>query len=79
MGQFQTLVDNKGEDRRSAQERPAWHRAKKKLDESRVVEAGGSHIKGEKYKREAEIILKQDWTLIFPDEQPPQLESEKAV
>lgn len=64
---------------RSAKERLAWHRAKKKLDESSVAEAGGSLNKSEKYKREAEMILKQDWTLIFPDEQPPQLDREEAM
>jgi hypothetical protein len=47
-------------------------------DDSRVAEAGGNRVKGEKYKREAEMMLKQDWTLIFPDEQPPELEGTDA-
>jgi hypothetical protein len=68
------LSDELSQKVRTAKERLAWHRAKKKLDESRVAEAGGSHIKGEKYKREAETLLEQDWTLIFPNEQPPQWE-----
>lgn len=46
---------------RAAKERAALHRANKKLQEAQVAKAGGSAIKYEKYKREAEAILKQDW------------------
>jgi hypothetical protein len=69
------LSDDLKQKIRTAKERLAWHRAKKKLDDSRVAEAGGSRVKGEKYRREAEMMLRQDWTLIFPDEQPPELEA----
>jgi hypothetical protein len=72
------LSDDLKQKIRTAKERLAWHRAKKKLDDSRVAEAGGSRVKGEKFRREAEMMLRQDWTLIFPDEQPPDLEASEA-
>ena len=60
---------------RDAKQRAALHRANKKLQEAHVAKAGGSVIKYEKYKREAEVILKQDWLAIFPKERAPSLDS----
>ena len=60
---------------REGKERAAQHRAKKKLAEAHVAKAGGSLIKYDKYKREAEAILKQDWETVFPKEQAPSLTS----
>jgi flagellin-like hook-associated protein FlgL len=60
---------------RDAKERAASHRAKRKLQESQVAKAGGSVIKYEKYRREAEAILKQDWATIFPRERVPLIDS----
>jgi predicted nucleic acid-binding protein len=60
---------------REGKERAARHRARKKLNDALIAKAGGSLIKYEKYKREAEAILKQDWATIFPKDQPPSFES----
>jgi predicted nucleic acid-binding Zn-ribbon protein len=60
---------------REGKERAARHRARKKLNDAQIAQAGGSLIKYEKYKREAEAILKQDWATIFPKEQLPSFES----
>ena len=60
---------------REGKERAARHRARKKLNDAQLAKAGGSLIKYEKYKREAEAILKQDWATIFPKDQPPSFES----
>ncbi|MCA1631826.1 MAG: hypothetical protein LC785_15435 [Acidobacteria bacterium] len=60
---------------RKGKERAAWYRAKKKLDEARVAEAGGNIIKHDKYRREAEALLRQDWSVIFPSEQSPDVDS----
>jgi hypothetical protein len=56
---------------REAKERVAWYRAKKKLSEYAVAEAGGSSKKAGKLAAEATEILKQDWSLVFPGESPP--------
>jgi hypothetical protein len=60
---------------REGKERAARHRARKKLNDAQIAKAGGSLIKYEKYRREAEAILKQDWGTIFPKDQPPSFES----
>lgn len=56
---------------RQSKERAAWFRAKKKLAEAEVAEAGGSYIKAPKLRKEAVVLLGQDWSLAFPDEEPP--------
>jgi hypothetical protein len=56
---------------REAKERVALFRAKKKLDESSVAEAGGSSKKANKLTAEAAEILKQDWLMVFPGESTP--------
>jgi len=59
---------------RSVKERFAWNRAQKKLEYSRVAEAGGNFKKAEKLKSEAAEIIKQDWTYVFPGEPVPSIE-----
>ena len=56
---------------RLVKERLAWFRARKRLDEADVAEAGGRIIKSEKLRREAAVLLKQDWAEVFPGEKPP--------
>jgi hypothetical protein len=59
---------------RSVKERFAWNRAQKKLEDSRVAEAGGNLKKAEKLRREAAEVIKQDWTYVFPGEPVPNIE-----
>lgn len=66
-----TLTDELSKKIRAAKERVAWYRAKKKLDESTVAEAGGNSNKANKLVSEAVETLKQDWSLVFPSETPP--------
>jgi hypothetical protein len=56
---------------RAAKERAAWYRARKKLDEAEVAEAGGNARKTAKLRAEAAVLLKQDWDQAFPGENPP--------
>lgn len=66
------LFDEELKDRvRQSRERIAWHRAKKKLADAKVAEAGGN-LKGvAKRRSEAEALLAQDWAEVFPEETPP--------
>lgn len=56
---------------RSAKERAARHRYKKKLDEAEVAAAGGSDKRAAKLRREGAATLAQDWAIAFPGEPPP--------
>ncbi len=56
---------------RSAKERAARFRAQKKLDDADVASAGGNEKKADKLRREATVLLAQDWVQAFPGEQPP--------
>jgi hypothetical protein len=56
---------------RRARERIARYRWQKKVDEAEVVEAGGNDKKGQKLRLEASVMLRQDWTRIFPGEGAP--------
>jgi hypothetical protein len=58
---------------REGQERAAWYRARKKLDEAEVAAGGGSESRAAKLKREAAVLLAQDWVRAFPDEDPPEI------
>lgn len=69
------LTDEFKEKRRNARERAAWYRAKKKLDEVRVAEASGSLLKKEKFTKQAQAMLKQDWATVFPKERTPDIGS----
>lgn len=56
---------------RAAKERAAWYRAQKKLDEAEVALAGENQRKEIKLRAEAEVLLKQDWYQVFPDDPSP--------
>jgi hypothetical protein len=60
---------------RAIKERIARERAKKKLADAGVAEAGGSTVKAGKLRKEAAAVLKQDWASIFPNESTPDIES----
>ncbi len=60
---------------RGAKERAGWYRARKKLDEAEVAEAGGNTRKVAKLRAEAAVLLKQDWHQVFPNSEPPPLKS----
>jgi DNA repair exonuclease SbcCD ATPase subunit len=68
------LTDELKEKIRQGKERAAWYRAKKKLADADVAEAGGSHIKAPKLRKEAAVLLAQDWAVAFPDEEPPTIQ-----
>jgi hypothetical protein len=65
------LTDDLKEKVRVVKKRAAWFRARKKLDEAETLIARGSKIKPEGATREAKALLKQDWRLAFPKENPP--------
>ncbi|MBI5324118.1 MAG: hypothetical protein HZB41_02370 [Ignavibacteriae bacterium] len=58
---------------RKGKERSAWSRARKKLNEAEVAEAGQNIKKTEKLRAEAKVLIKQDWKLVFPNEEPPNI------
>lgn len=58
---------------RRAKEKVAWFRARKKLNEAEVAQAGGGQNKAEKLRKEASVLIRQDWSSVFPDEEPPSL------
>lgn len=60
---------------RAIKERIARERAKKKLADAVVAEAGGSTVKAGKLRKEAAAVLKQDWATIFPNESAPDIET----
>jgi hypothetical protein len=51
--------------------RAAWYRAKKKIDESSVILAGGKKTKAISKINEAQVLLQQDWEIAFPGEKTP--------
>ena len=51
-----------------------YYRAEKNLKDAEIVRAGGNIKKAEKLQAEAEIMFKQDWEIIFPDLEKPELE-----
>ncbi|MGA8848348.1 MAG: hypothetical protein WB564_00770 [Dehalococcoidia bacterium] len=55
-------------------ERCAWFRAKRKFLEIEVAEKSGNRSKAARLKREAQVILEQDWRNIFPNEQCPNID-----
>ncbi|HEY0073732.1 MAG TPA: hypothetical protein VGB77_06485 [Abditibacteriaceae bacterium] len=69
------LTDDLRQKIRQSRERAAWHRAKKKLSEAEVAIAGGTSAKAEKLKREAAVLIAQDWSVAFPGETPPDLQT----
>ena len=56
---------------RNGKERAAWIRANKKIAEADVIAAGGALKKSASLKKEAEVLLTQDWEMAFPNENPP--------
>lgn len=58
---------------RKAKERAAWFRAKKKLEEAKVAEAGGRNVRASNLRGEATAILEQDWYLALPNEDAPKI------
>jgi hypothetical protein len=56
---------------RKAKERAARYRSQRKLDEADVAEAGGNAKKAEKLRKEAAVILTQDWAQAFPGQALP--------
>jgi chromosome segregation ATPase len=59
---------------RTARERACWHRARKKLADLEIGQAGGNVKKVEKLRNEANALLQQDWPLGFPNEVAPVVE-----
>jgi hypothetical protein len=56
---------------RSAKERAVRFRSQRSLDEADVAAAGGNSKKADKLRREAAVLLAQDWLQAFPGEVPP--------
>lgn len=52
-------------------ERAARYRSQKKLDEAEVAAAGGNMRKADKLRKEASVLLTQDWAQAFPGEYAP--------
>ncbi|MDQ1613266.1 MAG: hypothetical protein QOG00_3197 [Pyrinomonadaceae bacterium] len=67
------MTDDLSHKIRNAKERLAWFRTKKKLDDAAVTLAGGNQRKSEKYRREAALLIKQDWAEVFPGEPAPEI------
>ncbi len=59
---------------RKGRERCAWTRVRKKLDDADIAEAVQNIKKKEKLRAEAKVLIKQDWALVFPNEEPPKLD-----
>ena len=55
--------------------RAVWHRAKKKLAEAEIAEAGCRSSRAIKLKNEAAILLSQDWEVAFPGTMAPNMEN----
>ena len=59
---------------REAKEQAAWFRARKRLDDAAVAQAGAQVGKRAfKLRSEAAVMLQQDWARVFPGEIPPPL------
>ena len=58
-------------------EKFAWHRAKKKIDESEIAEALGRASKSARLRIEAGVMLRQDWKEVFAGEEVPKEEADK--
>ncbi len=59
---------------RDAKEQAAWFRARKRLDDAAVAQAGAQVGKRAfKLRSEAAVMLQQDWARVFPGEIPPPL------
>jgi hypothetical protein len=56
---------------RQALELAARFRSQKKVDEAAVVEAGGNQVKAARLRKEATVLLAQDWLRVFPGEPAP--------
>jgi hypothetical protein len=52
-------------------EQDAWFRAKKKISEAEVMISVGNTKKAQNLYKEANAVLKQDWSVFFPGEEPP--------
>ena len=59
---------------RQTKERLAWCRAKKKIDEADVLKAADRTIKSASCRKEAQVLLQQDWQWVFINEQCPTLD-----
>ena len=59
---------------RQTKEHLAWYRAKKKIDEAAVLEAADRTIKSASCRKEAQVLLQQDWQWVFINEQCPTLD-----
>jgi len=68
------LNDDLRHEIRQEREICAWFRAKRKLSEVEVAERSASTNKAARLKREAQALLEQDWSNIFPNEQCPGVE-----
>lgn len=69
------LTDEIKSDICKGKERAAWYRARKKLSEAEVSEAGGNFARATKLRSEANVLLSQDWSTIFPGESAPKIEA----
>ncbi len=58
---------------RAAKTRAARFRAQRRLDEAEVALAGGNAKKADRLRKEAAVMLAQDWRQVFPGEPPPAL------
>lgn len=56
---------------RKAKERAVRYRSEKCIDEAEVAEAGDNVKKGAKLRKQAAVLLSQDWAQAFPSEPPP--------
>lgn len=56
---------------RQAKTLAARYRADKKRDEAAVVEAGGNQVKAHRLRKEAAVLLAQDWARVFPGDPAP--------
>jgi hypothetical protein len=56
-------------------EKCAWFRARKNISAAEVAKGGGNDKKYLKLIGEAEVMLKQDWSQIFPDKPVPKIDT----
>ncbi|APB34102.1 hypothetical protein GlitD10_1776 [Gloeomargarita lithophora Alchichica-D10] len=56
---------------KNIKEQYAWFRAKKKIGEAEVAISVGNIKKAQNLYKEATVVIKQDWSVFFPGEEPP--------
>jgi hypothetical protein len=71
LSRFRALTDEITAAARGAKERCARYRSQKKNDEADVAQAGGNEKKAERLRKEAAVLLAQDWAQVFTGERPP--------